>query len=121
MSNIANQVVAVVATLLGFVAHDALTERQATETAAASIEAVQATDPIVTRAIDLEGVSLANVLANSPRAERASLRAPASRVSRATVSARVDVSSTETELADIRVNAARSVAPVQQADLNALR
>ena len=120
MSSVANQLVAVAATLLGFVAHDALTERRATQTAA-TVEIAQAVDPIVTRSIDLDGVSLADVLETSPRAERESLRAPAARLSLATAPARADVATTETELADIRVNAARSVAPVQQADVNTLR
>jgi len=121
MSNIANQLVAVAATLLGFVAHDALTERQATVNAAVELAMVEAIDPVVTRSIDLDGVSLADLSEPTMRAGRETLQAPASRLSAATAPARVDVATSETELADIRVNRARSVAPAQQADFNALR
>jgi hypothetical protein len=121
MSNIANQLVAVAATLLGFVAHDALSERQATETAAANIAVTQAIAPVVTRSIDLDGISFGNTLEISARAEREGLRAPAPRVSAATAPAHLEVATAETELADIRSNSARSVAPAQQVGLNALR
>lgn len=102
MSNIANQIMAVAATLLGFIAHDALTERDAPSTLVAS--AVQSdVDPVVTRAIDLDKIS-ADWLNESPRAERAAQPSPAMPVSEGTSAARIDPSVIETEFADVRVN-----------------
>lgn len=121
MSNIANQLVAVMATLLGFVAHDALTQRQATEIAAATIEIATGADPIVTRSIDLAGLTVTDGFDLSMRAQAEAQHAPAARISAATAPARGDVATTETELALLRASAARSVAPVQQVDLNTLR
>jgi hypothetical protein len=121
MSNIANQLVAVAATLLGFVAHDVLTERQATEAAAARVEVAQAIDPVITRSIDLESRLMGRALDISMHNGRAAVSAPATRLSAATAPARLDMSTRGTELADIRIHAARSMAPVQHADLNALR
>jgi len=121
MSNIANQLVAVVATLLGFVAHDVLTERQAVDTPAATVEIAPGIDPVVTRSIDLDGLSITDGFDLSMRAQAGAQRAPAARLSAATAPARGDVATTETELALLRANSARSVAPVQQVDLNTLR
>lgn len=120
MSNIANQLVAVVATLMGFVAHDVLSERQAPDTAATNVAMVEAIDPIVTRSIDLDGVSADHFLDMSKSAEREAQRAPASRVT-AAAPVREDVAATATEVAGISINDARSMAPAQQADLNTLR
>jgi hypothetical protein len=121
MSNIANQLVAVTATLLGFIAHDVLTERQAAEDVAAGIDIAQAIDPVVTRSIDLGGATLGREFDVSRRNLGEIVPAPATRVSTATAAARLDTASTGAELADIRIHAARSMAPVQQADLNTLR
>ena len=109
MSNIANQLIAVGATLLGFVAHDTLTERGAPATIVASATEV-AIDPVVTRSIDLQGLS-ADWLAETPRVERASQLRPMIRVSLATAAARPDPRRTDAVFADIRVNHARVAAP----------
>lgn len=102
MSNIANQIMAVAATLLGFVAHDALSERSAP--AAVVANAVQANvDPIVTRAIDLDGIS-ADWMNDSPRAERAAQPSPIMPMSEGTAAARIDPFAVETEFADVRAN-----------------
>jgi hypothetical protein len=120
MSNIANQLVAVVATLLGFVAHDVLSERQVVD-AATNVALADAIDPIVTRSVDLAGSSVEHFLDMSTRAERVALSAPTSRLTAGTAPAHLDRNEVETSFADISVNAARSIAPLQQADLNALR
>lgn len=113
MSNIANQLIAVVATLLGFVAHDALTERNAPATVVASAT-VSTIDPIVTRSVDLGAIS-ADWLATSPRAERVGQLRPAMRMSDSTGSSRPDSRHVEPEFADIRINDARVAAPGQRA------
>lgn len=106
MSNIANQMVAVAATLLGFVAHDALSERGAPTISVAS--AVQSdVDPVVTRAIDLDAIS-ADWLNDSPRAERAAQPSPSMPMSEGTAAARIDPFAVETEFADVRVNTVES-------------
>lgn len=121
MSNIANQLVAVVATLLGFVAHDILSGRNAAPTVVATAALSAPVDPIVTRSVDLE-VSPRDWLAVSMRAEREALRAPAARMPASTLAAaRPDPCDDETELAGIRVNEARSVAPAISADAAFLR
>ena len=79
MSNIANQLVAVTATLLGFVAHDVLTERQATEAAAARVEIAQAIDPVITRSIDLDRMTPGRVLDISMHNVRETVPAPGAR------------------------------------------
>lgn len=114
MSNIANQLVAVAATLLGFVAHDALTERSAPETVIASAADVSV-DPIVTRSLNLEGLSV-DWLAASPRAERATQLRPAMRLSPPTAAARTDAYNVEVEFADIHINHVRAAAPGQRTD-----
>ena len=59
MSNIANQVVAVVATLLGFIAHDFLMEaKTATNNSPVVVAAAANVDPIVTRSVALGNLSL---------------------------------------------------------------
>lgn len=109
MSNIANQLVAVVATLLGFVAHDALTNRSAPVTVVAS--ATEALiDPVVTRAVNFEGIS-ADWLNETARAERAAQPHPLMHVSAAAAAPRVDPHNVNTEFADIRINRARVAAP----------
>lgn len=114
MSNIANQLVAVVATLLGFVAHDALTERSAPATILASATEASV-DPVVTRSVNLEGLS-ADWLSDTPRAERAIQLRPAMRVSSATAAARPGPHHVEAEFADIRINHARVAAPGARSD-----
>ena len=119
MSNIANQMVAVAATLLGFVAHDALTERSAPATLVAS--AVQSdVDPVVTRAIDLDAIS-ADWLNDSPRAERAAQQSPAMPMSEGTAAARSNPSAIETEFADVRVNNVESARDSRTIDAAFLR
>jgi hypothetical protein len=112
MSNIANQLVAVGATLLGFVAHDALTERGAPATVVASATEA-AIDPVVTRSIDLQALS-ADWLAETRRAERAAQLRPAMRISRATAAARPDPRNVDAEFADI--DHARITAPGLRSD-----
>lgn len=114
MSNIANQLIAVVATLLGFVAHDALTQRSAPATIVASAVEV-AVDPVVTRSVNLEGLS-SEWLSDTPRAERAAQLRPAMRVSDATTAARPDLHHVAVEFADVRVNDARVAAPGARTD-----
>lgn len=109
MSNIANQLVAVGATLLGFVVHDALTERGA-PVALVTGATEAAVDPVVTRSLDLRGLS-ADWLAETPRAERAAQLRPEIRISRATAAARPDSRRSDAEFADIRINHARVAAP----------
>lgn len=114
MSNIANQLVAVVATLLGFVAHDALTNRSAPATVVASApEAL--IDPVVTRAVNLEGIS-ADWMNETARAERAAQARPLIRVSVAAVAPRVDPHHVDAEFADIRIKRARVAAPGMRND-----
>jgi hypothetical protein len=104
MSNIANQLIAVVATLLGFVAHDALTQRNEPTTVVAGF--TQPTiDPVVTRAINLQGLS-ADWMLETPRAEREAQRRPLLRSSAVTAAPQV-----EPEFAGARVNTARVAAP----------
>ena len=109
MSNIANQLVAVGATLLGFVAHDALTERGAPATVVASATEASV-DPIVTRSVNLEGLSI-DWLAETPRAERAAQLRPVISVSAATIAARPDPRRANAVLAGIRINHVRVAAP----------
>ena len=119
MSNIANQMMAIAATLLGFVAHDALTERSAPATSVAS--AVQSdVDPVVTRAIDLDAIS-ADWLNASPRAERAAQPSPAMPMSEGTAAARIDPFATETEFADVRANDMRVAPDSRMIDAGFLR
>ena len=121
MSNIANQVVAVVATLLGFVAHDLLSDRNAAPAVVASAASPAAIDPVVTRSIDLDGVSLGDWLAVSLRADARHPPAPAMRLSGRAAPARPNPDHGKTEFADIRVNDVRSAAPRQQNDTAFLR
>jgi hypothetical protein len=109
MGNIANQLVAVVATLLGFVAHDALTERAAPAMVIASATET-AVDPIVTRSVNLDGLS-ADWLNVTPRAERATQLRPVVQASIATATPRLDPDHVHVEFADIRINHARVAAP----------
>lgn len=114
MSNIANQLIAVVATLLGFVAHDALTERNAPATVVAS-STVSATDPVVTRSINLEGLS-SDWLDASRRAERAGQPRPVMALSAGTAAAMPNSDHATTVLADVRINNARIAAPGERTD-----
>ncbi|MBX9454535.1 MAG: hypothetical protein KL863_00130 [Rhizobium sp.] len=110
MSNIANQLVAVVATLLGFVTHDLLTERQAT-----SIAADIALDPVVTRSIDLDGLSLSWTM-ESLRAERVAQESPVQHVSASTSATGSDLRHVTPAFADSHLNHARIAAPEGRAD-----
>ncbi|MGV3548600.1 hypothetical protein [Rhizobium sp.] len=106
MSNIANQMIAVAATLLGFVAHDALSNRGAQPTVVADVTQAQI-DPVVTRSIDLDGIS-ADWLNASPRAERAGQSGPAIPLSAGTTAARPNTSAPDRQVADVRRNARAS-------------
>jgi hypothetical protein len=108
MSNIANQLIAVVATLLGFVAHDALTQRNAPTTVVAGLSQANI-DPVVTRAINLEALS-AEWLSETPRAERQAQPRPLLQASAATAP-QVDPQRIDAEFADVRINNARVAAP----------
>lgn len=114
MSNIANQLTAVVATLLGFVAHDALNERNAPQTAVVASAPEVVIDPVVTRSVDLEGLP-AEWLAGAPRAGRAQQPRPAARVPSATAATRPDPRHTDVQYADVRINQVRVAAPGMQA------
>lgn len=119
MRNIANQIMAIAATLLGFIAHDVLSERNARATFVAS--AVQANvDPVVTRAIDLDGIST-DWMSESPRAERAAQPSPARSMSAGTAAARIDPFAIETEFADVRVNNVESAPDGRRIDAAFLR
>ena len=61
MSNVANQVVAVVATLLGFLAHDLLSEIRTTANPTSTTVAAADIDPVVTRSVDLGDLTLAAI------------------------------------------------------------
>ena len=61
MSNVANQVVAVVATLLGFLAHDLLSETRTAENPLSTTVSAADIDPVVTRSIDLGELTLATI------------------------------------------------------------
>lgn len=103
MSNIANQLVAVAATLAGFVAHDLLTQHtpapvDTIPTLAAAI------DPITTRAIALDDLSVSDWLSASLRAEREALRAPGAAPTLATGPARPGAHAMQARIADARAN-----------------
>lgn len=114
MSNIANQLIAVGATLLGFVAHDALTQRSAPTTAVAGLTQASI-DPVVTRAINLESLS-AEWLSETPRAEREAQPRPLLRVSAAAAAPQVDPQRIDAQFADVRINNARVAAPGARSD-----
>lgn len=114
MSNIANQLVAVVATLLGFVTHDVLTQRQAT-VPAVPVAAEAAVDPTVTRSIDLEGLSLTWTM-ESLRAERVAQQGPVQRVSASTSATGSTLHDLKGVLAGSHVNQARIAAPEGRTD-----
>lgn len=100
MSSIANQMMAVAATLMGFVAHDALTDRTAAP--ATQVAGIVQGDihAAKTRAIDLDVLS-ADWLDPSPRAERAFQPRPTMPVSSPTAAARTDPSDVEPEFARV--------------------
>ena len=110
MSNIANQLIAVVATLLGFVAHDALTQRSAPNTAVVASAPEALVDPVVTRSLNLEAIS-ADWLNDTPRAERVTQPRPLMRVSAAAAAPQVDPQRVDAQFADVRINNARVAAP----------
>jgi hypothetical protein len=113
MSSIANQLVAVVATLLGFIAHDALTERSSTPATLVASAADSSVDPIVTRAIDLDGIS-SEWLNASARAERNAQARPAMHQSAAAGAARAEVRQIQVEFANVRVNDAHFATDAQK-------
>lgn len=104
MSNIANQLIAVVATLSGFVAHDLLSQRSAPATLATVPTVSASLDTMTTRAISLDGLSVGDWLAASPRAERPALALPAATQARATDSGRPIPYETDIDFAQARVN-----------------
>ncbi len=104
MSNIANQLIAVVATLSGFVAHDLLSQRSAPATLATVPTVSASLDTMTTRAISLDGLSVGDWLAASPRAERPAFALPAAAQGRATDSGRPIPYETDIGFADARVN-----------------
>lgn len=65
MSNVANQVVAVAATLLGFVAHDLLSDDKSVAPQDIAAATIPVADPIVTRSVkmDLSEIHLASFAA----------------------------------------------------------
>jgi hypothetical protein len=75
MSNIANQLVAVAATLAGFAAHDTLTSRHGSQQIVVGV-APNETSRTVTRAIDLSTIA-ADWPTGSPRAEPVAQLRPA--------------------------------------------
>lgn len=94
MSNIGNQIVAVVATLLGFVAHDFLSEAKTVSTNDANIVVAAATiDPIVTRSVNMESLSV-EIVETAAIAPAAMPSAPASSVTIRTASVKFDDSET---------------------------
>lgn len=90
MSNIGNQVVAVVATLLGFIAHDFLSEAKTVPAVDTNVVVAAANvDPVVTRSIDMESLSVQSVesVAIAPAAMPG---APANRVTIRTSAVKFD-------------------------------
>lgn len=117
MSNIGNQVVAVVATLLGFIAHDFLTEaRPIANTSANVIVAAADIDPVVTRSVDMEGLSL-ETNASHAAAPAAMPQAPAAAMTERTAAVKFeDADIAFAGMDDVReIGAIRSIAP-QDAD-----
>jgi hypothetical protein len=103
MSNIGNQVVAVVATLLGFIAHDFLSEAKTIPTVNTDMVVAAANvDPIVTRSVNMESLSveLAETAAIAPAAMPG---APANRVTVRSAAVKFD----DTESAFASVNNVR--------------
>ena len=115
MSNIANQLIAVAATLLGFVAHDTLVQRSAPAVAIVASATEAAVDPIVTRSLNLEAIS-ADWLDDTPRAERAIQPRPLMRVSAAAAAPQVDIHHIDAHFAGVRVNNLRVAAPGARED-----
>lgn len=114
MSNIGNQVVAVVATLLGFITHDFLTEtKPVANTTANVIVAAADVDPMVTRSVDMETLSL-DIHTSLAITPAASPRAPAAAVSARTAAVKLE----DTDIAfagvnDVReIGSFRSIAPL---------
>lgn len=103
MSNIANQLVAVAATLAGFVAHDLLSQHAPTPTDVVPTLAASI-DPVTTRALALNDLSDADWLSTSLRAERETLRAPRAASTVATAPARPSAHAMQARIADARVN-----------------
>ncbi|UVC07750.1 hypothetical protein IHQ71_21550 [Rhizobium sp. TH2] len=94
MSNIGNQIVAVVATLSGFVAHDFLSEAKTVSTTDTNIVVAAANvDPIVTRSVNLESLSV-KFIETAAIAPAAMPAAPASGVTIRTAAVKFDDSET---------------------------
>jgi hypothetical protein len=103
MSNIGNQIVAVVATLLGFVAHDFLSDAKTVSTNDTNIVVAAANvDPIVTRSVNMESLSV-EFVETTAIAPAAMPGAPASSVTIRTSAVKFD----DSENAFARVNNAR--------------
>jgi hypothetical protein len=89
MSNIGNQVVAVVATLLGFIAHDYLSDARTIPAVNTNmIVAAADVDPIVTRSVNMESLSLQSI--ESTAVAPATMPAPASSVTARTSAVKFD-------------------------------
>ena len=105
MSNIGNQIVAVVATLLGFIAHDYLSEAKTIPALNTNmIVAAADLDPIVTRSVNMEGLSLQSV-ESAAVAPVAKPNAPASSVTVRTAAVKFD----DVESAFASINNVRSI------------
>ncbi|MCB1444465.1 MAG: hypothetical protein KDJ87_01365 [Rhizobiaceae bacterium] len=121
MSNIANQIVAVAATLLGFIAHDLLAESDPAARSVANASLSVAADPVVTRSVDIDGLSQ-DWLAESPRAERELPSAPSIRFSGRTAAAMPHpVRAARDMIAGVRINDASFADFGQRADTAPLR
>ena len=112
MSNIGNQVVAVVATLLGFIAHDYLTEARPVANSSANVIVAADINPTVTRSVDMQDLSL-EAATSLPVAPAAMPAAPAAAMTGRT--AAVKAEDLATALADLseahETKAFRSIAP----------
>lgn len=120
MGNVANQLVAVAATLLGFVAHDVLSERNGGATAPASVSVAAAVDTVVTRGIPLEVMPVEEWLTVSPRTSHDVLRAPVARIPGGTAAAR-PARQGKRSLAGVRVNELSDAPPAGDAEMTFLR
>jgi hypothetical protein len=105
MSNIGNQIVAVAATLLGFVAHDFLSEAKTVSTNDTNVVVAAANvDPIVTRSVNMESLSV-EFVETAAIAPAAMPKAPASRVTMRTAAVKFDDSETAfASVNDVRGN-----------------
>jgi hypothetical protein len=111
MSNIANQVIAVAATLLGFVAHDVLSDRNQPAPMVASATIPTGIDPVVTRSVEVAGVDTGAWMLVSPSIGRAAIKAPPAPDAQATVATRPRLAAHATDVARLRLDDIRLEAP----------